>query len=98
MAGRYDSNPFAEEEEVNPFSVSIFIDILLLFLFLLNLDVIWFSNLVDLVFKSSIVVDLLGFVTVSLSLGFGCVLVDLKIFVLGIFHEFEVNRVKFPAI
>lgn len=96
MAGRYDSNPFAEEEEVNPFSVSIFIDILLLFL--LNLDVIWFSNLVDFVFKSSIVVDLLGFVTVSLSLGFGCVLVDLKIFVLGIVHEFEVNRVKFPAI
>lgn len=23
MAGRYDSNPFEEEEEVNPFSVSI---------------------------------------------------------------------------
>lgn len=22
MAGRYDANPFAEEEEVNPFSVS----------------------------------------------------------------------------
>ena len=24
MAGRYDSNPFDEEEEVNPFSVSLF--------------------------------------------------------------------------
>lgn len=53
MAGRYDSNPFAEEEEVNPFSVSVSS-----FDSLLNLDAgFGFLNIVEFGFEGRLTCD-----------------------------------------